>query len=213
MNTTGITIAPLLPRISYLDILLPPLLILLSLLLHTIYNEPPPSNPIHAHLFHARTAHARFLPIQAKHIFSYPVLFYGVDLDRLQDHTTDLGRLFGYRSSKKAAWRITALSPTAYLDADSPREGGKSIKAKLVDYLEKKGVGREFAKRVYTVTMPAYLGFEGINPLTVHYCYSEQEEERRRLEIVVLEVHNTFGERHIYLLRTETGQDEVVVAG
>lgn len=211
--TSGITIAPLLPRIHYLDILLPPLLILLSLLLHTIYNEPSPTEPVHSHVFHAKTAHARFLPVEAKHVFSYPVLFFGLDLDALESDAMDLGRLFGYQGTRKGRWRVTALSPSAYLDADVPGEELQSIKEKLLGYLEKKGVGRELAKRVYTVTMPAYLGFEGINPLTVHYCYSEEEDSTRKLEVVVLEVHNTFGERHIYLLRSNKEEDTDVAVG
>ena len=217
-STAGITIAPLLPRITFLDILLPPFLLLLSLLLHTLYHPPPLTLPPHAHLYHAKTAHARFLPVEAKHVFSYPVLFYGVDLDQLESGASDLGRLFGWQGGKKSGWKVTALSPSAYLDADKPgdplRGSLRGIKEKLLQYLEKKGVEGWRTKWVYTVTMPAYLGFEGINPLTVHYCYSELEgEERRKLEVVVLEVHNTFGERHIYLLRTEMEEDTEIAVG
>ncbi len=40
------------------------------------------------------------------------------------------------------------------------------------------------------LTMPSYMGYEGINPLTVHYCYEKDGE--RELAWVVLEVRACF---------------------
>ncbi|GAC98184.1 hypothetical protein PHSY_005773 [Pseudozyma hubeiensis SY62] len=73
--------------------------------------------------------------------------------------------------------------------------------------------------QVWTVTMPSVVGLTGINPLTVHYCFRpagygesegkamrKNEETRGDFWLVVLEVHNTFGERHVYVL--EAGKDE-----
>ncbi|KAK7446978.1 hypothetical protein VKT23_014191 [Stygiomarasmius scandens] len=54
------------------------------------------------------------------------------------------------------------------------------------------------------MTMPSYLGFEGINPLTVYFCYKPGGV----LWLVVLEVHNTFGESHVYLLEIGKGEDD-----
>jgi DUF1365 family protein len=45
--------------------------------------------------------------------------------------------------------------------------------------------------QMWLVTMPSFIGFEGINPLSVWYIYSE----KRELTCVILEVHNTFGEK------------------
>ncbi|CEL61105.1 hypothetical protein RSOLAG1IB_09756 [Rhizoctonia solani AG-1 IB] len=53
------------------------------------------------------------------------------------------------------------------------------------------------------MTMPSFIGFEGINPLTVYFCY---EEGKTSVWGMVLEVHNTFGERHAYVL--QVGKDE-----
>ncbi|KAG8730841.1 hypothetical protein FRC10_002319 [Ceratobasidium sp. 414] len=53
--------------------------------------------------------------------------------------------------------------------------------------------------------MPSFLGFEGINPLTVYFCYEEGQDH---VWGVVLEVHNTFGERHTYILQVGKGEDE-----
>ncbi|KZP33289.1 hypothetical protein FIBSPDRAFT_1036395 [Athelia psychrophila] len=53
------------------------------------------------------------------------------------------------------------------------------------------------------LTMPSYLGWEGINPLTVYYCYTADG----KFWIAVLEVHNTFGEAHIYILEAGYNED------
>ncbi|SPO28852.1 uncharacterized protein UTRI_05102_B [Ustilago trichophora] len=71
--------------------------------------------------------------------------------------------------------------------------------------------------QVWTVTMPSIAGITGINPLTVHYCYRphnfnsaeakvHDNDKRGDFWLVVLEVHNTFSERHIYVL--ESGKNE-----
>lgn len=210
MNSTHSPIVTsLLPfSVTWLDILLPPLLIALSLLLHTLYNTPPlPSSSIHAHIYRARTAHARYLPVEAKHVFSYPVLFFGVDLDALEGGKLELGRLFGFNPR---GWRLTAMRSRVYLE---PGKDGKGIREKLWGHLEQRGVREEQARRVYTVTMPGLAGLQDINPLTVHYCYSEVKEIGRKLEVVVLEVSNTFGEKHLYILKIGEAEDEKVDLG
>ncbi len=56
---------------------------------------------------------------------------------------------------------------------------------------------------VWAVTMPAFLGFHGINPLTIYYVYEKAAASPRGpLKTIVLEVHNTFAERHVYVLPT-----------
>ncbi|KAI5477217.1 hypothetical protein MNV49_006590 [Pseudohyphozyma bogoriensis] len=210
VNTTeALAYTPLVPSLSYLSILLPPLAIALSLLLHTIYNSATPTTA-HAHVYRAKTAHARFLPALAKHAFSYPVLFLGLDLEELEKGKLDDGRLFGWMPNR---WTVTSLWPRAYLEPLKPGEGVTGIRERLWAHLARFGVGKEEAEKVYTVTMPAYLGFEGINPLTVHYCYRVTRTAGRDLSAVVLEVHNTFGERHLYVLRCGVDEDDKVAAG
>ncbi|PWN52440.1 hypothetical protein IE53DRAFT_385120 [Violaceomyces palustris] len=76
--------------------------------------------------------------------------------------------------------------------------------------------------QVWTVTMPSIAGFKGINPLTVHYCYRParsvtqtgredfDEEARGEFWLAVLEVHNTFNERHIYVLQAGVDEDDEI---
>ena len=214
MNSTGVDVQPLLSwQPTILDIVLPPLLIASSLLLHTLYNSPDPTATHESsHLFRAKTAHARLLPASARHVFCYPVLYFGVDLARLEAGELDLGsgrgRLFGW---EPPAWVVTALWRSAYLEA-----GAKAgIRDKVLALLERRGVDTtKDATMVYMVSMPAYLGLEGINPLTTHYCYGDAAADGKRpLRVVVLEVHNTFGERHVYVLRVGADEDPKVSLG
>ncbi|KIM29341.1 hypothetical protein M408DRAFT_8355 [Serendipita vermifera MAFF 305830] len=56
---------------------------------------------------------------------------------------------------------------------------------------------------LWLLTSPSYFGFEGINPLSTWFCY----DKTRSLILVLLEVHNTFGERHVYVLKAGVGED------
>ncbi|KAL8278397.1 hypothetical protein RQP46_009289 [Phenoliferia psychrophenolica] len=214
MNMTGVDVQPLLSwQPTVLDIVLPPLLIATSLLLHTLYNSPPPTSTHESsHLFRAKTAHARLLPASARHVFCYPVLYFGLDLARLEAGELDLGKgrgsLFGW---EPPTWVVAAFWRHAYLEA-----GAKTgIRDKVLALLERRGIDTtKDATMIYMVSMPAYLGFEGINPLTVHYCYGDATADAKRpLRVVVLEVHNTFGERHVYVLRVGVDEDTQVSLG
>ncbi|KAH9920876.1 uncharacterized protein BXZ73DRAFT_91887 [Epithele typhae] len=172
----------------------------------------PPRAPRAAYILENTVAHARLLPTPSKHAFAYPTLALLLSLDALESPARDLdlarGWLFGYGGT---AWRVAGLRPAAYLlpDGDS---GTKSVKAKLGEVLGRDGQDAARLGRVWMLTMPSYLGYEGINPLTVHYCYGRREEgEEEELAWVVLEIHNTFGEKHVHVLRTGEREDDASV--
>ncbi|SCV71386.1 BQ2448_2974 [Microbotryum intermedium] len=212
-----------------LDLVLPPLLLLLSLVLRILYDDARPKR-IGAHLYRAKTAHARYLPSPASHRFSYPVLFLGLDLDELEhpQRPLDQGRWFRYDSN---LWSCMAIRPRVYLEP--PNTGGNAtehgqliddhtpIKTKLLRHLNKRGIPDDLVHNVYTVTMPAFLGMQDINPLTIHYVYSlpnsmlaiGEPRPERQLNVVVLEVSNTFGEKHLYVLQCGVDEDERVSSG
>jgi DUF1365 family protein len=50
----------------------------------------------------------------------------------------------------------------------------------------------------YFVTTPAFFGYS-FNPVSYYYLYNSAQE----LKLIVLEVLNTFGEKHVYLLRSD----------
>ena len=147
----------------------------------TAMHAPPNS----AYILENQVTHARLLPTPSKHAFSYPTLALFLSLDALEEHALDLARgwFFGYGGT---AWRVTGLRSGAYLlpDAGADKGGKKTIKDKLREVLGRWGYDGELLGRVWVLTMPSYMGYEGINPLTVHYCY---EREREELAWVVLE--------------------------
>ncbi|KDE04035.1 hypothetical protein MVLG_05536 [Microbotryum lychnidis-dioicae p1A1 Lamole] len=210
-----------------LDLVLPALLLLLSLVLRVLYTDTQPKSR-GAHLYRARTAHARYLPSPAGHRFSYPVLFLGLDLDQLEHpgRPLDQGRWFRYDSKR---WSCMAIRPKVYLEPPSvgrsALEQGQSavddhtpIKTKLLRHIQQRGIPVDLVDKIYTVTMPAFMGMQDINPLTIHYVYSLLNSEgkprpERQLIVVVLEVSNTFGEKHLYILRCGVDEDERVVSG
>ena len=155
-----------------------------------LYFSPRPeriSNPDHlpSALIPSYTSHARLLPVPSKHTFSYPLIYLGVDIDALEHRVFDLpGRLFTYGGSP--CTKVLGLRSYNYL---TPGPG--SLRQKLDTLLEKHGMEEGDTKRAWMVSMPSLLGFEGINPLTVWYIYNDQ----KRLSCIILEVHNTFGEK------------------
>ena len=204
-GTDAVRLAPLLPvsalSLTWIDIALPGLLIALALLLHTVAYPQEPSSSDRAHIYRATTSHARYLPREAAGRFRYPVLYLGFDLHALESGGLDLGRLFSFRGRKRRRrWAVLTVNPRNYLGAVEPRE---RIYSRLVDLVAGHAVPREAMASAYTVAMPGLLAFEDINPLTTHFCYGAA----RQLIAVVLEVSNTFGEKHAYVLRVGVDED------
>ncbi|KAI9058807.1 hypothetical protein FKP32DRAFT_1597132 [Trametes sanguinea] len=159
--------------------------------------------------------HSRVLPKPSAHAFSYPTLAFFLSLDALEAHGLDLGHgwLFGYGGT---AWRLTGLRSQAYLFPDGESSiSVRGLKNKLAYVLCLHGRDEQRVQMwlekgdAWMLTMPSYLGFEGINPLTVYFCYDLQEE----LQWVVLEIHNTFGEKHVHVLERGRIEDSVCPPG
>ncbi|KAF8598618.1 hypothetical protein BDV93DRAFT_450833 [Ceratobasidium sp. AG-I] len=178
-------------------------------LLHHRRNPPRSLGPAAGYVLTNQVVHARLLPAASKHAFTYPTLVLLLSLSALEEGELNCGWrgvVFGY----PGIWgRICGLRPGPYLRDHSSSSSdnvagtgpGSTIRAKLVDLLRPSGVQ---LGEVWMMTMPSFLGFEGINPLTVYFCY---EEGREDVWGVVLEVHNTFGERHAYVLKVGKGED------
>ncbi|KAF7373585.1 hypothetical protein MSAN_00568900 [Mycena sanguinolenta] len=149
-----------------------------------------------------QVVHARLLPVGSDHAFTYPTLSLLVSLNALESHSLDLGHgwIFGYGGR----WaRLIGLRPAPYLT-----ENGGSIRRRLEKVLLDRGFGGSL-EDAWMMTMPSFLGFEGINPLTVYFCYRPGGQ----LFLAVLEVHNTFGESHVYCLEFGKGEDKEPARG
>lgn len=137
-----------------------------------------------AALYECVVAHARTAPL--RHAFRHRTYLWLVDLDRLP-------RL------------PPALRPLARFDARDHFGGSApSIRAGLERFLTARGVDLG-GGRVLMLGHARVLGHV-FNPLTVYWCH----DRGGALVCVVAEVHNTYGERHCYLVRTDTeGRAEV----
>ena len=148
-------------------------------------SNPLPPGTLRSVLIPSYTSHARLLPKPTKHSFTYPLIHVGIDIDALESGSLDLpGRLFTYRGHPLS--KVLGLRSRNYLVP-----GPQSFRTKVNDLLLSHGMDEEEIGRAWLVTMPSFLGFEAINPLSVWYVYTKGGGG---LSAVILEVHNTFDE-------------------
>ncbi|KAJ3515000.1 hypothetical protein NLJ89_g2028 [Agrocybe chaxingu] len=155
-----------------------------------------------AYILRNQVTHARLLPVESANAFTYSTLCLLMSLNALEGRRLDLGGgwIFGYGGN----WgSIVGLRSKPYLTTQPG-----TIRNKLETLLEERGFSNVFHD-AWMMTMPAFMGFEGINPLTAYFCYDEKEEFR----LVVLEIHNTFGESHVHVLQVGTNEDEIPATG
>ncbi|KAJ8073628.1 hypothetical protein PM082_011906 [Marasmius tenuissimus] len=178
------------------------LFFLLSYLSQQTTKHSSESSP-NGYILWNQVTHSRLLPVESAHAFTYPTVALLVSLNSLESGALDLGygRIFGYGGIHA---RLLGLRADPYLMISTGKL--KRIRGKLVALLEERGFLRkaEEFEDAWMLTMPSYLGFEGINPLTVYLCYKASCDE---LWLVILEVHNTFGESHTYVLEVGTSED------
>jgi cyclopropane-fatty-acyl-phospholipid synthase len=132
-------------------------------------------------IFSGKVMHARAKPVQ--HRFSYPVYFYGFDVDELEELEKKVF-LFGHNS----------LRPVSLRDRDYLLPGDGTLREKLIKVLKQAGVDRE-PDRIILVTSARVMHYV-FNPVSFFYCYGSDG----KLLCVVAQVNNTFGEMHLYLL-------------
>lgn len=125
-----------------------------------------------------RVSHHRLGPV--RHGFRYRAYQWLVDLDALPELPAYL-RPFARFSS-----------------ADHLGDPALPLKANVERFLSRHGVGLGEGGRVLMLANARVLGHV-FDPLSVFWCYDGDG----RLACVVAEVHNTYGERHAYLVRPD----------
>jgi hypothetical protein len=125
-----------------------------------------------------RVTHQRRGPV--RHEFRHRAYQWLVDLDALP-----------YQP-----WYLRAFA--RFSSADHLGDPRVPIKANLENYLALNGVGLGDRGRVIMLANARVLGYV-FDPLSVFWCY----DSAGALACVVAEVHNTYGERHAYLLRPD----------
>jgi hypothetical protein len=124
--------------------------------------------------------HHRFAP--RRHAFRYRVFALLLDLDELQS----LSRL----------WLFSWDTPGIVSFHERDHGDGCDLRTWLDSLLAREGIVAGGAKRV--LCYPRLFGYV-FNPLSVWFCHSDNGE----LAAIVYEVHNTYGERHAYVLRVD----------
>ena len=147
---------------------------------------PSYGKPLRSTLIQGDVWHWRGTP--REHSFSYPMLSLQLDLDELASHSFDSVVLRHNR------WGVCSIWNDDYL------AGVGSLRAKVEAVLEREGI-KDVPHRITLVTMPRYLGYV-FNPVSFFICFNSDE----KVFACVTQVHNTFGECHVYPLVCEASR-------
>jgi len=140
--------------------------------------------PLNSRIYHGYVMHSRLE--KAKHFFQYPMIYFAFDLDELP-----------VLANKIPFFSLNRFNLVSLHDKDYLEEGGLTLRAKITRHLENSGC-TEAPGRIVLLTCPKLLGY-AFNPVSFFYCYSRSNE----LMAVAAEVHNTFGEYHLYILKDQ----------
>ncbi|KAJ2998269.1 hypothetical protein HDV02_004689 [Globomyces sp. JEL0801] len=161
----------------------------IAYLFYTPFVSLLPASKRSHRLYYSNTNHVRFHPKQ--HSFTYPVVYIGFNLDSLHN----MPSLISHNS-----WNLFSINDVNYIDS-----GKQSIKSKLFDLLLAFNIDTSNIGTVELVTQPKFL-FINFNPLNVYYCFNKESND---LYLVLLEVNNTFGERHWYLCNQQNKWEKI----
>ena len=134
--------------------------------------------------------HHRFRP--KKHRFIYRVFSFCLDLGELSQLDKKL-RFFS----------VNRFNLFSFYEKDHGR-GDKKLKEHITSILDQHGYNSASSK-ITLLCYPRILGYV-FNPLSVYFCYNKTGT----LRVILYEVSNTFGKRHIYLLPVEKDRSETI---
>ncbi|MBK7004995.1 MAG: DUF1365 domain-containing protein [Burkholderiales bacterium] len=135
--------------------------------------------------------HTRLRP--RHHAFAYPTYFLMLPMRSLQKAVPQTGE-----------WAINRSGMLSFFDTDhgdgrAPELGGAL--AWLDELLQREGI-HDATGEVWLHTYPRVLGYT-FKPVSFWYCHratDAQGDQNGALRAIVVEVNNTFGERHCYVL-------------
>lgn len=154
----------------------------------------------HSGLLVGRISHSRLGP--RPHAFAYDLFMLRLDLDEVAGLDTTR-RLFGTRW-----WKVVRFEPADFLgllsDGVTVADRVAALRAAVIRALAPDG-GAAAIGRIELVAHGRTFGYV-FNPVSFFVCYAARDGA---LAGVVADVHNTFGERHAYVLpaseRTASG--------
>src|SRR5580704_11640321 len=145
-------------------------------------------------LYAGIVTHRRLRP--RPHRLRYRASWMLLDLDEIGRLPRRL-RLFSHN-------RFNALS---FFDADHGDGSGRPLRDQVEGHLQAAGLATD-GGAIRLFCMPRIFGY-GFNPLSVYFCYQRDGS----LAAILYEVHNTFRERHSYLIPVERDAGAAGVAG
>jgi DUF1365 family protein len=140
---------------------------------------------VRSHLLEGKVHHRRARPFT--YGLEHDVWYAALDLAEL-DHVDRRLRLLSRNGRNVVEFR----------DADHMPEPALDVRAALLAHLAAEGMAAE-RWQVTLITNVRVLGYV-FNPASFFLC----RDESGALRLVVIEVHNTFGDRHLYTLRPST---------
>ena len=141
-------------------------------------------------LYVGHVLHRRLRP--RAHRLRYRMFSLLIDLDTIAQNAARL-RLFSHN-------RFNLFS---LYDADYAGDRRLGLRARAAETLRDAGIRFDIGA-IRLLTMPRVLGY-GFNPLSLFFCHDRDGA----LRAIVHEVHNTFGERHLYPIAVD-GPGEVI---
>ena len=147
--------------------------------------QPTTSTPL---IGFGQVRHSRLRP--QRHAFAYSTYFLMLPLRSLQKETPQPGQ-----------WHINRPGPLSFFETDhgdgrKPEHGGAI--AWLDELLQREGI-LDATGEVWLHTYPRVLGYT-FKPVSFWYCHRAKDDQGGALRAIVVEVNNTFGERHCYVL-------------
>jgi len=139
---------------------------------------------MNTHLLHGKVAHRRSRPTD--YLLEHDVWYLALDLDEM-DSLRPLSPLLEHNGR----------APLSIHDADYLPTPAVNLPAQIRAYIAAAGLDLRDG-RITLVTTPRVFGYQ-FNPASFYLCRDTADE----LVCVVVEVHNTHGERHLYTLRPE----------
>ena len=133
---------------------------------------------LRAAIYRTSISHVRHTPL--KNAFTYRSYSWFVDVDRLP----------------RLPWLLRPLA--AFRAGDHLGDPEKTIRANVERFLLTRGIESD-GGNIRMLTSARVFGYV-FNPLTLFWCYRPSGD----LRCVIAEVHNTYGERHCYLLETDS---------
>ena len=135
-------------------------------------------------LFVGTLRHRRFTPVA--HAFTYPLFMALLDIDRVPE-----------LMSVSAATSYNRWNWASFDDRDHLGDPSRPLRERIVADAARHGLELP-AGPVFLLTHLRYLGY-CFNPVSFFYCFDRAEQ----LQVVLAEVHNTFGGAHKYWLRPD----------